>query len=76
MLVLRPSRDPCELVLRTLERFPEALRYLFRGLGATTEAGWDLLSYLAFDGVYTTRLLELGYEDTRARASEISAFCA
>jgi NTE family protein len=75
LLVLRPSRDPCDLVLRTVERFPAALRYLFRGLGATPDAGWDLLSYLTFDGVYTTRLFELGYEDTLARASEISAFC-
>ncbi|CAN5925274.1 patatin-like phospholipase family protein [soil metagenome] len=74
LLVLRPSRDPCELVLRAVERFPAALRYLFRGLGATSDNGWDLLSYLAFDGEYTTRLFELGYEDTLARAPEIAAF--
>jgi len=74
LLVLRPSRDPCELVLRAVERFPAALRYLFRGLGATSEAGWDLLSYLAFDGEYTTRLFQLGYEDTLARAPEVAAF--
>lgn len=75
LLVLRPSINPCDLVLRTLERFPSALRYLFRGLGATAEAGWDLISYLAFDAEYTTRLFQLGYEDTLARASEVAAFC-
>ena len=35
---------------------------------------WDLLSYLAFDGEYTSRLLALGYSDVRARGAEIAAF--
>lgn len=74
VLVLRPSMDPGALVLRTLDRFPPTVRHLFRGLGASDDAGWDLLSYLAFDGAYTTRLLELGYEDTLARADEVRAF--
>jgi NTE family protein len=74
LLVLRPSRDPGALVLRTLDRFPAPLRYMFRGLGASGDAGWELLSYLAFDGAYTARLCELGYEDTMARADEIRAF--
>lgn len=74
LLVLRPSRDPGALVLRTLDRFPATLRYMFRGLGASGDAGWELLSYLAFDGAYTARLCELGYEDTLARADEVRAF--
>ncbi len=76
VLVLRPSRDLGTLVLKTLDRFPAVVRHLFRGLGASEETGWDLLSYLAFHGAYTTRLLELGYEDTLARADEIRAFLA
>jgi NTE family protein len=74
VLVLRPSRDPSSLVLRTIERFPATVRHLFRSLGASDDSGWDLLSYLGFDGVYTTRLFELGYEDTLRRRDEISAF--
>jgi NTE family protein len=74
VLVLRPTIDPASLVLRTVERFPATVRHLFRGLGASESDGWDLLSYLAFDGMYTTRLLVLGYEDTLARADEIRAF--
>jgi NTE family protein len=50
------------------------LRHLFRGLGATGERGLDLLSYLAFDGEYTSRLIALGYADVQARSAEISAF--
>lgn len=76
VLVLRPSRDPSSLVVRTLEHIPSGVRYLFRGLGASETAGWDLLSYLEFDESYTTRLLMLGYEDTMARADEIRAFLA
>ncbi len=74
VLVLRPSCDPGTLVLHAIDRFPSALRHMFRGLGASEEHGWELLSYLAFDGVYTTRLCELGYQDTLARADEITAF--
>ena len=74
ILVLRPSMDLGELVMQTLDRLPYLLRHLFRGLGATGESGWDLLSYLAFDGEYTSRLLALGYSDVLGRANEIAAF--
>jgi NTE family protein len=74
VLVLRPSMDLGELVMQTLERLPRLLRHLFRGLGATGKSGWDLLSYLAFDGEYTSRLLALGYSDVKARRAEIAAF--
>lgn len=76
VLVLRPSLDPSSLVVRTLDNVPATIRYLFRGLGASETAGWDLLSYLEFEESYTTRLLMLGYEDTMARADEIRAFMA
>ncbi len=74
ILVLRPSRDLGELVMQTLERLPYLLRHLFRGLGASGKSGWDLLSYLAFDSEYTSRLLALGYSDVKARGAEIAAF--
>lgn len=76
VLALRPSVDLGSLVLKTIDHFPAVLRHLFRGLGATEDAGWELLSYLAFDGTYTTRLLQLGYDDTMARADEVRAFMA
>lgn len=76
VLVLRPSRDPGSLVLGTLDRFPAAIRQMFRGLGASATTGWDLLSYFAFDHAYTTRLVNLGYEDALARSREILEFLA
>ena len=47
---------------------------LLRGIGATGDAGWDLLSYLAFQPGYVGKLMELGYDDTIARRAEIEAF--
>ncbi len=73
-LALRPSQDLGRLASDQYDQFPAMLRYLLRGLGATGDRGWDLLSYLAFEPVYTLRLLELGYRDTLARRDEVSAF--
>ncbi len=73
-LVLRPSRDLGHLAADQYRRFPRFLRYLLAGIGAQADTGSDLLSYLAFEPVYVGRLLELGYEDTRARRSEIEDF--
>lgn len=74
VLVLRPSEDPASLVMRTLDRFPPFVRHLFRGLGASEQDGWELLSYLGFDGIYTARLLDLGYQDAMARSDELREF--
>lgn len=76
VLVLRPSVDLASFIPTALPHFPAAVRHLFRGLGASDTHGWDLLSYLAFEGVYTTRLLQLGHDDTLARADEVRAFFA
>lgn len=76
VLMLRPSVDLASLVLTIVDRFPVTVRHLLRGLGASETEGWDLLSYLAFDGVFTTRLFDLGYDDTIARADELRRFFA
>lgn len=74
LLVLRPSRDLGRLAVEQYRQFPRTLRYLLRGIGATGETGWDLVSYLAFEPMYIARLVELGYEDTHARRAEVEAF--
>ena len=55
-------------------QFPAALRHLLRGIGAAGAAGWDLVSYLAFQPEYVSKLIELGHEDTLARRAEVEAF--
>ena len=74
LLVLRPSRDLGSLAVEQYKLFPKTLRHLLRGIGAAGESGWDLVSYLAFDGAYIERLMELGYEDTRRRRDDVDAF--
>jgi NTE family protein len=73
-LVLRPSRDLGQMAEDQYRRFPPTLRYLLKGIGATGSAGEDLLSYLAFEPVYVSRVMELGYGDTMARRDEIEEF--
>jgi len=74
LFVLRPSRDLGVLATGALGRLPHIVQHLFRGLGATDETGADLLSYLAFDGEYTSKLLGLGYSDVMAQKDELLAF--
>lgn len=74
LLALRPSQDLGTLASEQFERFPNMLRYLLKGIGASDEKGWDLLSYLAFDQAYTGRLIELGYADALAQREAIDLF--
>lgn len=74
LLVLRPSRSLGELAAGAIQRLPYVVRHLFRGLGVTDRGGVDLLSYLAFDAEYTSKLLALGYADVMGRKDEIGAF--
>jgi NTE family protein len=63
LLLIRPSRDLSCVGAKEFSHFPFTIRYLLKGLGVSNEKGWDLLSYLAFDQVYSAALLELGYND-------------
>lgn len=73
-LVLRPSQDLGKLAADEYGRFPAMLRYFLKGIGASGNAGEDLLSYLAFEPVYVRRVMDLGYADTLARRDEIEEF--
>ncbi|CAN5491174.1 patatin-like phospholipase family protein [soil metagenome] len=74
ILVIRPSRDLSFIGEKEFEHFPFTIRYLLKGLGVNSKKGWDLLSYLSFDRVYTAALLDLGYEDAMAKREEIAEF--
>jgi NTE family protein len=74
ILTLRPSQDLGQLARGTLKEFPPLLRFLLRGVGAKEDKGWDLLSYLAFEKVYTRQLIDLGYDDTIRKKDQIAEF--
>jgi NTE family protein len=74
ILTIRPSIDLGTLASEQFHLFPRILRYLLKGIGASDQQGWDLLSYLAFDKTYTGCLLDLGYRDALAMEEEILEF--
>ncbi|MBI2519099.1 MAG: patatin-like phospholipase family protein [Bdellovibrio sp.] len=74
VLALRPSQDLGELAIGILHEFPGLTRHLLKGLGAKENRGWDLLSYLAFEKVYTNQLIELGYFDTLQKKELVLEF--
>ncbi len=78
ILNLMPSRNLMDVLPSLLKYFPPYLRYLFHGLGASDrdKQGQALISFLAFFPECTRPMLELGYEDTLARKSEIIDFMA
>jgi NTE family protein len=80
ILSITPSQDISEIFLQCYQRenasnksinFME--RFLARALDISPESGADFLSYLAFIPSFLHALLELGFEDARAHASELSA---
>ena len=74
ILTLRPSQDLGQLAKGTLKEFPTLIRFLLRGVGAKEDKGWDLLSYLAFEQIYTKQLIDLGYDDTIRKKEQIVEF--
>lgn len=71
---VRPSADLGVLASGAFKEFPQSLRYLLRGIGGSHQKGWDLLSYLAFEADYTTKLLKLGFDDVMKERDQIRKF--
>ncbi|MGE0633277.1 MAG: patatin-like phospholipase family protein [Pseudobdellovibrionaceae bacterium] len=74
LLAIQPSQDLATLAGEEFENMPRILRHLLRGLGATPERGWDLLSYMAFEASYTRKTIELGRKDAFRLKAEILDF--
>lgn len=73
-LLIQPSVDLGAMAAGEFNRFPRMLRYLLQGIGASRERGADLLSYIAFDKAYTSKLVEIGFKDALNRRVEIRKF--
>jgi NTE family protein len=72
-MYLRPSQSMAQLAQEHYRAMPALLRYLLNILGAKNRSG-DLLSFLLFEKEYTRILIQMGFEDTIAKAQDIEAF--
>ena len=52
---------------------PSLVRFLIKGLGDAKDSS-ELASYLLFDGVYTKKIIEVGYEDALRAKEELEKF--
>ena len=73
-LVITPTRDVNEIARRHVDELPRALRTLLRALGAHNAPNSLLLSYLLFERGFTREMVDMGYEDAKARSAEIRDF--
>ncbi|HED17902.1 MAG TPA: patatin-like phospholipase family protein [Gammaproteobacteria bacterium] len=70
-LTISPSKDVREIAQRHATAFPRSVRLLLRTLGALTQEGRPLVSYLLFESGFCRELMELGYLDGLAAEAEI-----
>ncbi len=68
--VIRPTQDIGAIATEEVASLPRTLRHLLGGLGSPDEAA-ELISYLLFEPAFTRRLIDLGYQDAKAKAGEL-----
>jgi len=73
-MVISPSEEIDRLAIRHASLLPPAVRFLFRGVGATQRGGATLLSYLLFERPFCRELIALGYRDAMARKENLLGF--
>ena len=73
-LAIHPSADLALVAAAFAHRMPRALRYVMDGLGMPNAQSADLTSYLLFDAAFTRALIDIGYQDAKARIDEIESF--
>lgn len=71
-VLISPSADIGEIAAAMASRLPRIVRYLLKGLGRLEDAS-EIVSYLLFDPVFCSRLIEIGREDARRAENEIVA---
>jgi NTE family protein len=79
-LLIRPSRDIGEMAGEIADDSPESFwgkgpaAEIVRRMATGPDRGLDLLSYIVFDGLYATRLIEMGYVDAMAQHDALVDF--
>ena len=74
VLVMSPSQSIERMAPRFLSELPWAARFMLRGVGAMSRSGSNLASYLLFESGFCRALIDLGYQDTMVRRTEVLEF--
>lgn len=69
-VLVSPSADIGELAAAKSSRLPRIIRYLMKGLGKLEDAA-EIVSYLLFDPLFCSQLIEIGREDALHQEEEI-----
>jgi NTE family protein len=73
-LVIVPHQDLRSVAAQHAKELPRGVRLLLRGLGARSNSGMQLVSYLLFESGFTRALIDMGYRDAMALENELRAF--
>lgn len=73
-MVISPSVEINKIAEQHAHTLPRAISLFYRGIGAMRRDGSALLSYVLFEEPFCRALIELGYQDTMPRRSEILQF--
>ncbi|WP_025040795.1 patatin-like phospholipase family protein [Nitrosospira briensis] len=73
-MVISPSVEINKIAEQHAHALPRTVRLFFRNIGAMRRDGSALLSYVLFEEPFCRALIELGYQDTTPRKSEILQF--
>lgn len=74
VLVMAPSEQISRIATRFVNELPRSVRFMLRGVGAMSQTGSNLASYLLFERGFCRALIDLGYQDTMTRRSEVLEF--
>jgi NTE family protein len=73
-LVIVPHQDLRSVAAKYAQELPRGVRLLLRGLGASSNSGLQLVSYLLFESGFTRALIDMGYRDAMEMEDELRAF--
>ena len=74
VLFISPSQPLERIAARFVHELPATVRFILRPTGALNRSGSNLVSYLLFEESFCRTLIDLGYQDTASRETEVRAF--
>ncbi len=74
VLYITPSQPIERIASRFVHELPGSVRFILRPTGALSRSGSNLASYLLFEESFCRALIDLGYQDTLARETEVKEF--